>query len=130
MKLVHLPGLHITLSSNGADLEEYEDESDEEPQPNIISRYVEAISGCNFCVHFRAGPSFGLTPPKDCLTCTVFLDGKSTISKIFDLHDRHRGIYDKSIEGVDKNVNGNRMCETFKFADLKTSMSVYSRRRY
>ena len=36
MKFDHLPGLDVTLSSNGADLEEYEDENDEEPQPRNL----------------------------------------------------------------------------------------------
>ena len=124
MKFDHLPGLDVTLSSNGADLEEYEGENDEEPQPRINSRYVEAISDCNFCVHLRASPIVQPPSPKDCMTCTVFLDGKSTVGKIYDVKDRYQGTCDKLIEGVDKIVKGSRMCETFKFADLKTSMSV------
>jgi hypothetical protein len=50
------PGIKISIVCNGAALQEYNDD-EEEPNNNIVSKYIEAISGAEFGIHWK------LTPP-------------------------------------------------------------------
>ena len=46
------PGIEITVKCNGANLQEYEDD-DDDPQPDVVTKYVEAVSGAEFGVQWE-----------------------------------------------------------------------------
>lgn len=115
-----VPGLEVTLVSNGRELLEYEEEIDEDV-PLQGSRFVEAASGATFVVHVDA--TRARQPSRqDSMAAYVRLDGKEMIGRYCDTKnspDGRRNVVD--IDGMDENTAYGRVLRPFQFSSLETS---------
>lgn len=110
-----LPGVEVAVTVNGLPLKEYTDHDQEEPT-NTVTRYIEAVSGTEFAINFKAAQSTVFKG--DCLTAKVFMDGhkvSSTLLKQSRCCKRGAsGRIDYTRISADK-------CRKFKFSSLETS---------
>jgi hypothetical protein len=107
------PGIKISIVCNGAALQEYNDD-EEEPNNNIVSKYIEAISGAEFGIHWK------LTPPWPPYTVLLEyrLDQKYVAGTYCKLvHFKHPS-YSGLDEGVTTTTNGQYFLHKFAFAAL------------
>ncbi|KAK1820342.1 hypothetical protein LTR12_005205 [Friedmanniomyces endolithicus] len=83
MKIATLPGVQVKLRVNGADLQEYADNTDELHTPKIGRQYVEAVSGADFeiCFAVEYGAIVSHTQ-SDVVACHIYLDGKCWIRAV------------------------------------------------
>ena len=117
MKLDRFPEIEVSVRCDGAALSEYEDEADP-PQDDVVGvRYIEATSGSNFSVFFRADEfEYGKWPT---LCCTVKLDGVAVYNPLFDLSTTRHCSHD--LLGAYGFEDGCAVLKRFTFADLPTS---------
>lgn len=121
MKVDALPGLKISLRSNGSNLPEYEEDIEEDiPLPG--SCFVEITAEATFSVHVDARKVVG-KDRRDAIGVFVHLDGskQSIIGKICDpgtCHTGHHRVVD--IEGVQSNTKGGSVFQKFQFSALDT----------
>lgn len=76
-----LPGLEVTITVDGADLQEYE-EPGVELEPKVVTRYIEAISDANFVITYRLGPELHFTG--DCVALQTEVDGVWVYTPLVD----------------------------------------------
>jgi len=116
MKIATLPGVQVKLRVNGADLQEYADNTDELYTPKIGRQYVEAVSGADFeiCFAVEYGAVVSHTQA-DVVACHIYLDGKWVTAQVLDTSssawahgraDNGRGECRCSIDGRVENVGG------------------------
>ncbi|KAK0786466.1 hypothetical protein LTR91_022384 [Friedmanniomyces endolithicus] len=116
MKIATLPGVQVKLRVNGADLQEYADNTDELYTPKIGRQYVEAVSGADFeiCFAVEYGAIVSHTQA-DVVACHIYLDGKWVTAQVLDTSssawahgraDNGRGECRCSIDGRVENVGG------------------------
>ncbi|KAK0898389.1 hypothetical protein LTR02_010172 [Friedmanniomyces endolithicus] len=116
MKIATLPGVQVKLRVNGADLQEYADNTDELYTPKIGRQYVEAVSGADFeiCFAVEYGAIVSRTRA-DVVACHIYLDGKWVTAQVLDTSssawahgraDNGRGECRCSIDGRVENVGG------------------------
>lgn len=117
MKLNALPGFEVNVCSNGAPLQEYEDEDRLEGV-----RFVEATSGSNFAVTIRFEPRMIKKILENHVTAEVKLDGKFAASYIYKVAGPHA--HEHQMSGVRSQMAGQEMLQRFIFGDLLTSISL------
>lgn len=107
------PGIKISIVSNEAVLQEYEDD-DGDAQPNVVNRYIEAISGADFGIRYHISEPW---PPYTILL-KYCIDQKRVGSEYakLELHKPAPYVYTK--EGARSVVNGERFLHKFCFAAL------------
>jgi hypothetical protein len=112
------PGIEITVKSNGAALQEYEDD-DDDPQPNVVTKYVEAVSGAEFGVQWEITSPW---PPYTILF-EYWLDQKKVSGKYCQQIYYGRPCYSHLEEGALAVVNGQEFMHKFAFAALTVGKS-------
>ena len=87
MKLGAVPGVQACLRVNGAQLEEYAAEEDDDGNDPKGMKWVEATSNSTFTVFFKSN-AFQLNgdPGKDSIVCAIYLDGKWVSSSVLDVY--------------------------------------------
>lgn len=107
------PGVKITVVCNGAPLQKYDDD-DEETQPNVVSKYIEAISGAEFGVQWEI---FSPWPPYTILF-EYWLDQKKISGKYCKPAFFQHPVYIYLEEGASTVPNGQTYLHKFAFAAL------------
>jgi hypothetical protein len=82
-------------------------------------KYVEATSGANFIVSFRADPSQMNRILDSHVSLKVSLDGKCINGKVYDIQPKRISYYE--VVGRRSNMNGQLVMQRFTFGDLTTS---------
>ncbi|KNG52249.1 hypothetical protein TW65_00717 [Stemphylium lycopersici] len=67
------PGLEVAVLVRGRPLQEYDDDSDEDPAPNTTTKYVEAKTGASFALSAQFKPPF---PTRYDVLMRLSIDGK------------------------------------------------------
>ena len=120
MKLEAVAGAEVCLRVNGVPLLEYDDEEDEGQTHLKGVKYVEASSGSNFAVFFKADRALLGNDNRDHVECAVSLDGKWVCGKVLDVF--RFPTYVTDIVGRNGLVNEQHVLQRFTFADLETSI--------
>ena len=117
MKLDGRPALDVTVRCDGASLPEYMNEADARCNSSVGVSYIEATSGSNFTIYFKADKyEYGKWPH---IVCEIKLDGQVIQSSILEVNSsRHYRNELKGAYGID---DGQEVLRRFKFADLRTS---------
>lgn len=110
-----LPGVEVTIVSGNAKLKEYEDDDIElEGQERTITRYVEAVSGQEFEIHWRVDESVEFLG--DCMTFHIYVDGQRVMKRYTtDREVERRGFSLKRCKGYEVSATETRR---FCFAGL------------
>lgn len=111
--LASRPGIKISVICNGAALQDYDDES-EEPQPNVVTKYVGAVSGAEFGVQWEiTAPWLPYT-----ILFEYWLDWKKVSGKYYKQMNYRHPAYTYLEEGASTTVNGQEFLHKFAFAAL------------
>ena len=122
MKLSTVPGVEVTiLGANDVALREYDHGASDLGDDKTGTRYVEAISGSNFSVCFKAYKEGLRANDQDCLLAAIYLDGKHAISKVLRIDQHPYPLFHMHQSGVESNIGGQSVLQKFEFAALKTS---------
>jgi hypothetical protein len=112
------PGINITVKCNGASLQEYEDE-DEDAQPNVVTKYVEAISGAEFGVQWEIAAPW----PAYTVLFDIYIDQKWVTGRFCkQVHFKPPKCIHLE-EGALSVVNGQGFLHKFAFAALDVGKS-------
>ena len=114
-----MPGLEVKLSAAGADLKEYEDESEDTRHVSSkAAHYVESVPSAEFSVTVRVDRRYKYAA--NTLAVYVYLDGKHAAGRLIEMPPSQ---YNASLEisGIDACVNGQWRHRKFAFAELVTS---------
>ena len=107
------PGIKISIVSNGAALQEYNDD-EEEPNNTVLSKYIEAISGAEFGIHWELTSPW----PPYIVLLKYRLDQKRVGSTYcMPVHFKHPS-YGGLHEGATTTTNGQSFLHKFAFAAL------------
>jgi hypothetical protein len=82
MRLPGVPGFEVCVRCDGANLREYDGEDNRDHREFTAVKYVEATSGANFIVSFRADPSQMNRILDSHVSLKVSLDGKCINGKV------------------------------------------------
>jgi hypothetical protein len=107
------PGIKISITCNGAILQEYNDD-DDEPQPGTVTKYIESISGAEFGIHWDITSPW---PPYTVLF-EYFLDQKKASGKYAKSTCFKHPSFVHVEEGATSVVNGQGYLHKFSFAPL------------
>ncbi|EUC26971.1 hypothetical protein COCCADRAFT_31407 [Bipolaris zeicola 26-R-13] len=93
------PGLEVAVHVNDRPIQEYDDDDDENPPSNTVTKYIEAKSGAGFAVITTFKPPF--SPPHGVMI-SLIVDGSPVTSRccrqdelfgrVFNMHAVHRKI--------------------------------------
>lgn len=109
-----MDGLDVHIRVNNQRLEEYSDESEEDP-PQTITKYVVATSGANFSVALQFDPSFAYMDND--IRCIIFLDGNRVEKSLLKASKRRPStLQERKARRVCK--DGNYFKQSFIFSDL------------
>ncbi|KAK8256317.1 hypothetical protein IWZ00DRAFT_486142 [Phyllosticta capitalensis] len=114
-----MDGLDVHIRVNNQRLEEYSDESEEDP-PQTITKYVVATSGANFSVALQFDPSFAYMDND--IRCIIFLDGNRVEKSLLKASKRRPStLQERKARRVCK--DGNYFKQSFIFSDLAIDVS-------
>ncbi|KAJ8111165.1 hypothetical protein OPT61_g6169 [Boeremia exigua] len=113
------PGIKMSIVCDGAALQEYDD-NDEEPQPNSVSKYIEAISGAEFAIRGE------LTPPWQPSTVLLYyyLDQKQVSGRFLKQVNYRVPSWTALEEGPITVVDGQSFLHKYAFAALRVDDTV------
>ncbi len=120
MKLATSPGVSVTLRVGGVALEEYDDpEESFGDHPIKRVKYVEAVPGAKFDIHFQSirDQLGGMDP--DEVNLRIYMDGKKAASRV--LRARSAPAYHTHVDCIRREMKGEFFQEKFAFAELSTS---------
>ncbi len=113
-----LEPFECTVFVDGVAVVEYNDDDEQQrPGENEITRYVEAISGANFALHFKIQQDWRMKC--DFLTWEIHFDGKRCLGAVV-LHDKYSkqtGFTDKR-DGQHSGSGTSWSFRNFKFVDI------------
>jgi hypothetical protein len=107
------PRLKLTISIDNVALEEYTDE-DEELQPDVVVKYIEAVSGPEFSIDCE----LSLPWPHQSLMLDVIVDGKWVRGALFNQQEFSGIICKRTVSGVNHSKGREWFLQKFCFSDL------------
>ena len=119
MKIPGVPGFEVCVRCEGANLQEYHDEADGDRYRSAGVKYVEATSGANFAISFRADPLQMNNILDSQVDVSIGLDGKAINGKVYDIHRKRISYHE--VVGRGSNIKGLRVLQRYTFADLELS---------
>lgn len=112
-----------TVSVDGSVAEEYEEdpeEANDNSTPNVVTKYIEAVSGANFRLNFEVKPNYDFN--SDLLTWNILLDGEwKTGAPIEKSRYNVYAVFKDSREGASSGKGDTWFFSKFKFGDLEIS---------
>lgn len=114
--------IEVKVLVNGTAAQEYNDDDEENNEPNIVTRFIEALSGLEFEVQYELKPSFRF--PSQHLGFNVSIDGKALASQVISKECSKGGSSGRkgTIEGISRSDGVTWSLEKFRFSDLKISL--------
>ena len=121
MAILH--DVDVTISAKGKKLPEYDDDAGELGTNNAVTKYIEALTGADFKIHYTIKPSFRLKSSG--ISVRVTIDGEymdaHVLSRNEHLMHLSRESYSGSFTGSRRFQNQGWTLQTFTFAEIKTS---------
>ncbi|KAF2677306.1 hypothetical protein K458DRAFT_163912 [Lentithecium fluviatile CBS 122367] len=111
------PGLQVDVVVNGAPLQEYDDDEDED-SPDTTTKYVEATSGANFEIRYSFGTGFSA---KHAVVTRVHVDGQYGEGHVIKLDEIFR--FPRFLSGRREDLGDGYFQRKFRFAQLSTDDS-------
>lgn len=109
-----------SVSINGAAAQEYDDDEDGSGNPNVVSKYIEVVSGENFEVNFKVKKHYNFTC--DYFGWNISLDGDQKCGPVIDKsHYSWDHGKSNSRNGVRIKKGDQFSLSKFKFDDLTIS---------
>ena len=124
MKLEAVTGVEVRIDCDGATLQKHKGANDRRENQMTALSFIEALSGHNFQVTFRAESSHMERVLEDHVAFGVSLDGKAIPRRIYKLH-RSRISYNEC-KGLKSDKNGQTVFQKFTFGDLLTGQIAHS----
>lgn len=113
--------IKVEVLVNGSAAQEYNGDDDESNGPNTVTKYIEALSGAEFEVHYELKPfwNFGCQH----LVFVLSIDGKSIDSSVSSKEGRDGNAPRRtgSFRGIQKSHGETCLIERFRFSDIKIS---------
>jgi len=113
--------IEVKVLVNGSAAQEYDGDDDESNGPNTVTKYIEALSGAEFEVHYEAKPSFRF--PCQHLEFNISIDGKVLDNRIISKErpDGSTPSRKGSLTGIKTSHGETRSIRKFRFSDINTS---------
>lgn len=122
MKLAAVPGVKVGIRCDGVDLCDFRDKEDRRRRDLHAVRFIEATSGSNFAVTFRADPSRMKAVLEHHVDVKITLDGKITTATLYSLRSNHVSTHE--CLGIRSSKDGQTALQRFTFGDLATSKHI------
>ncbi|KAI7286123.1 hypothetical protein KC345_g1316 [Hortaea werneckii] len=115
-----VPGLTVSVDVDGQDLPEYEDEDAQDAQPEVVIKYVEAISGAEFKTSLRFDAQ-EFQHSEQTIVISVSCDGEFMCQKYFT--PKHMASTRRQVMGhwVGMGRDGQQIKKAMMFSDLAIS---------
>lgn len=117
-----LRDVEVTVSANGKRLQEYDDDAEEPSPSNTATRYIEALTGVGFQLHYSIKPTFQLIPSD--IEILINIDGEHmdghTLLRGKDLKELSHVPYSNSFSGARRFQDPGWTFQEFRFAQIKT----------
>ncbi|KAA6410322.1 MAG: hypothetical protein FRX48_05743 [Lasallia pustulata] len=121
MAILH--DVEVTISAKGNKLPEYDDDAEEPGPSNMVTKYIEALTGANFQIHYNIKPMFRLK--SSAMSIDVIIDGEYMDSHILhrdeDLKHLSRIPLGAIFTGFRRIQKDSWTLQAFSFAEIKTS---------
>ena len=121
MAILH--DVEVTISAKGNKLPEYDDDAEEPGSSNMVTKYVEAVTGADFKIYYTIKPMFRLKSSG--VSIDVMIDGEYMDSHVLlrneELKHLSRVPWGGSFNGTMRTQNHSWTLQAFSFAEIKTS---------
>lgn len=117
-----LRDVKVTVSADGKRLQEYDDDAEEPSPSNTATRYIEALTGVGFQLHYSIKPTFQLISSG--IAIRIDIDGERMDSHMLlrrqDLKELSHVPYSNSFSGARRFQDPGWTFQQFRFAEIKT----------
>ena len=110
--------VHVTINSQK--LPEFDDDNEESPPPNTVTKYIEAVTGAEFKIEVRSEEKD--IAKREGIRYSVSLDGNEMDKGVMDAKFTHSG----HSSGARSLSNGKCTLKRYKFADIVISKQIIS----
>lgn len=121
MAILH--DVEVTISAKGKRLKEYDDDAEEPSPSNTATKYIEALTGASFQVHYTIKPA--LQFKSSGIVIRIEIDGEHMDSDVLirgqHLKETNRVCYSSTFNGARRFQNQGWTLQAFIFAEIKTS---------
>ena len=120
-----LSEVEVTISANGNELQEYDEDAGEQNTSNSVTKYIEALTGAgaDFQIDYHVKPTFQLTSSG--ISIPIRIDGQRMddhrLAKNKELINLSRRAYSNSFMGARRAQDGEWNFQRFSFAEIETS---------
>ena len=118
-----LSEVEVTISANGNELQEYDEDAGEQNTSNTVTNYIEALTGADFRIDYHVKPTFQHTSSSILISIRIdgqWMDGH-VLAKNKELINLSRRAYSNSFMGARRAQDGEWNFQRFSFAEIETS---------